>query len=96
MCCAVARADGEVSPAELEALLGLLARFASGLVGYGELQRWLDDGPPEIRARFGEDELRACIRDALAVARADGTIDDAELGTIKRYAERHLEQSSGG
>lgn len=93
-CCAVARADGEVSPAEIESLLGLLARFARGAVAYAELQRWLDEGPPEIGARLSESELRACIGEALAVAKADGQIDDAEVDTIKKYAERYLETTT--
>ena len=92
-CCAVARADGEVSPAEIESLLELLARLAGDSMSYAELQRWLEQGPPEIVAQLGEAELRTCIREALTVAKADGTIDDAELATIKKFAERHLERA---
>ena len=89
----MARADGEVSPAEIESLLELLARLAGGSMSYAELQRWLEQGPPEIVAQLGEADLRTCIREALTVAKADGTIDDAELATIKKFAERHLERA---
>ncbi len=90
MCCAVARADGKVTLSELEALSDVLFKFGLGAVTHNELSRWLDEGPPEVWVKLEEDELRSVIRDALAVAHADGHVDDRELLVIKRYAERHL------
>ena len=90
MCCAVARADGRVTLSELESLSEILFRFGLGAVSHQELSRWLDEGPPEIDVKLDEEALRACIRDALHVAHADGHVDDRELLTIRRFAERHL------
>jgi tellurite resistance protein len=90
MCCAVARADGKVTGAELETLFEILFRFGLGTVSHEELTRWLDEGPPDIPVKLEEDQLRDFIRSALHVANADGHVDDRELLTIKKYAERLL------
>ena len=92
MCCSVARADGEVTPGEFEALLDILSRFASGVVGFGELQQWLADGPPDISARLPGESIRPFVHEAVAVANADGTVDDSEVKTIKAMVARYFEE----
>jgi tellurite resistance protein len=89
ICCAVARADGEVSPPEVETLFDILARFADGKVAFSEMQKWLDEGPPSIETTLPEGAIRGAISEALSVARADGRVDDAELQTIKRLFEHY-------
>lgn len=91
MCCVVARADGQVSTPEYEALLELLSRYAAGAVGFSELERWLHEGPPKIEARFPEQAIRMFLREALALARVDGKLEDIELSTIKDLVSRHFE-----
>jgi tellurite resistance protein len=91
MCCMVARSDGQVSTPEYEVLLGLLSRYAAGAVGFSELERWLHEGPPEINVRFPEEAIRMFLREALALARADGKVADIELSTIKQLASRYFE-----
>jgi uncharacterized tellurite resistance protein B-like protein len=91
MCCVVARADGQVSTPEYEALLELLSRYAGGAVGFSELERWLHDGPPAIEARFPEAAIRMFLREALTLARVDGKLEDVELSTIKDLVSRHFD-----
>lgn len=91
MCCLVARVDGQVSSAEYELLLDILSRIAQGAVGYSELERWLNDGPPEIDVRFPEQAIRMFLREALALSRADGKLDDSELAVIKDLVARYFE-----
>ncbi len=83
-CCAVARADGEVSPGEYEHLIELLATIGADSVSFFELQEWLETGPPECTVLMREDHVRLFLREAIAIAHADGKVDETELATIKR------------
>ena len=83
MCCTVARADGFVSAGEFEYLMDILGRLSRGSVTFGELQSWLDDGPPSIDVILSEDLLQLFLHEAVAVAHADGQVDESEIWTIK-------------
>lgn len=91
MCIVVARADGQVSASEYEQLLDLLARLAGHAVGFSELERWLQEGPPEITVRLPESAIRMFLREALYLARVDGKLQDVELSTIKELVTRYFE-----
>jgi tellurite resistance protein len=91
LCCVVARADGEVSTAEYEQLLDLLARLSQGSVGFSELQRWMNEGPPALDVRLPEDCIRMFLREAIALGRADGRLDEVEIATIKELVQRYFE-----
>lgn len=91
MCVSVARADGEVSPGELEALLDILSRFAEGVVGFGELQTWLQEGPPDVQARLPGASIRPFVREAVVIANADGKVDASEVATIKKLVRRYFD-----
>jgi hypothetical protein len=41
--------------------------------------------------RFPEEAIRMFLREALALARADGKVADIELSTIKQLASRYFE-----
>lgn len=90
LCCEVARADGAVNSLELEALLERLARLAQGAVGYSELAKWLEQGAPMINVQLPDEAVRMFLREAIAVARADGQVDDVEITTIKELFARHF------
>ena len=91
MCCVVARSDGEVSTAEYESLLYLLTRMAHGAVGFSELEEWMRSGPPAIDARLPEECIKMFLREAIALARADGKVADVELATIKDLVQRYFD-----
>jgi tellurite resistance protein len=91
MYCIVARADGEVSSGEYEALLDLLTRVANGAVGFSELDQWMHKGPPAFEVRMPESYIRTFLREALALARVDGTMQDVELATIKDLVTKYFE-----
>lgn len=95
MCCTVARADGAVSAGEYEGLLGMLTRFSAGAVGFSELERWMADGPPEVQTRLPEDLIRMFLREALALARVDGQLVEAELETIRDLVTRYFDAPKG-
>jgi tellurite resistance protein len=91
MCCVVARSDGEVSAAEYEQLLDLLTRMAHGAVGFSELEDWMRSGPPPIDTRMPEEYIKLFLREAIALARADGKVADVELATIKDLVQRYFD-----
>lgn len=95
MCCVVARSDGEVSPSEYEALLDLMNRLAKGAVGFSELEAWMRSDPPIVTARLPEDSIRMFLREALALARADGKLAEVEITTIKDLVARYFEAPTG-
>jgi len=95
MCCVVARADGQVSPSEYEALLDLMSRLAKGAVGFSELEEWLHKDPPITTERLPEECIRMFLREALSLARADGKLEEVEISTIKELVARYFEAPSG-
>lgn len=95
MCCVVARSDGEVSPSEYEVLLDLMNRLARGVVGFSELEQWMRSEPPIITARLPEESIRMFLREALALARADGKLEEVEITTIKDLVARYFDAPSG-
>lgn len=94
MCCAVARADGEVTSAEYERLLDLLSRVGQNAVKYSELERWIEVGPPELDDKLPDAAVRAFVQEAVAIAHADGKLQDTEIKTIKQLVERYFNLSS--
>jgi tellurite resistance protein len=93
MCCEVARADGNVHSREYESLLDLLGRLAQGAVGFSELERWINEGPPAIDARLPEEIVKTFLREAVGVARADGKLDEVEIATMKELVARYFDIS---
>lgn len=91
MCIEVARADGSVNASEYEALLGLLTGLAQNAVGFSELEQWVSAGPPRLDVRLPEDAVKLYLREAVAVARADGKIQEVEIATIKALVERYFD-----
>ena len=84
LCCAVAHADGNVSPLEFEHMLELLMRIGQGTVGFEELQNWLEQGPPPLDAKLPESAIKLFLHEAVGLANADGHVDERELTAIKR------------
>lgn len=95
MCCVVARSDGAVSPSEYEVLLDLMNRLARGVVGFSELEQWMSSEPPIITARLPEESIRMFLREAIALARADGKLEEVEITTIKDLVARYFDAPSG-
>ena len=93
MCCEVAKADGSVNTSEYEALLDLLGRLAQGAVGFSELTRWMEQGPPRPEARLPDEAVRLFLREAVTIARADGKVEEVEIATMKQLVERYFEIS---
>lgn len=91
MCIQVARADGAVNHSEYEGLLDLLCRLAQGAVGFSELEQWVGSGPPRIDVRLPEAAVKLFLREAVAIARADGKVEDVEIATIKQLVERYFD-----
>ena len=88
MCCEVALADGAVSTSEFEHILGVLCRLAGDAVGFSEIQEWLAHGPPRPDARLSDDRVKLFLREGVAVARADGRVDEAEVATMRDFVQR--------
>ncbi len=95
MCCVVARSDGDVSPSEYESLLDLMNRLANGVVGFSELEEWMRSDPPIVTARLPEESIRMFLREALALARSDGKLEQVEISTIKDLVARYFEAPTG-
>jgi tellurite resistance protein len=91
MCIEVARADGSVNSSEYEGLLELLARLAQGAVGYSELEDWIQKGPPAVEVRLPEPAVKLFLREAVAIARADGKVQEVEIATIKELVQRYFD-----
>lgn len=90
MCCEVARADGAVSTTEFEHIVGLLSRLAGQAVGFSEIQRWLSEGPPRLETPLTEERVKLFLREGVAVARADGRVDETEVATLRDFVQRCL------
>lgn len=91
LCCLVARADGQVSTSEYEQLLDLLSRLAQGAVGFSELEGWMHRGPPELNVRLPEECIRLFLREAIALSRSDGKLEEVEIATIKELVHRYFD-----
>jgi len=95
MCCVVARADGTVSPSEYEVLLDLMSRLSRGAVGFSELEDWMRNDPPIATERLPEESIRLFLREAIALSRADGKLEQIEITTIKELVARYFDAPSG-
>lgn len=93
MCCEVARADGSVDTGEIERLLELLGRVAHHAVRFSELQRWVEEGPPRFEVKLPDSVVKEFVREAVALARADGKVDTVEIATIKQLVQRYFDLS---
>lgn len=91
MCIEVARADGSVNASEYEGLLELLGRLAQGAVGFSEIEQWMSGGPPRVDVRLPEEAVKVFLREAVAIARADGKVEKVELETIKDLVGRYFD-----
>ncbi len=91
MCIEVARADGSVNVSEYEGLLDLLGRLAQGAVGFSEIEQWISTGPPRLDVRLPEQAVKLFLREAVAIARADGKVEAAEIATIKELVGRYFD-----
>lgn len=91
MCIEVARADGSVNVSEYEGLLELLGRLAQGAVGFSEIETWVSAGPPRPEVRLPEEAVKIFLREAVAIARADGKIEAVEIATIKELVGQYFD-----
>lgn len=91
MCIEVARSDGSVNTSEYEQLLELLGRLANGAVGYSEIESWIQKGPPAVDVRMPESAVKLFLREAVAIARADGKVQEVEIATIKDLVARYFD-----
>ena len=93
MCCEVARADGSVDTGEIEQLLELLGRLSHHSVGFSELQQWVEQGPPHFDVKLPDSVVKEFVKEAVALARADGKVDRVEIAAIKHMVERYFDLS---
>jgi len=91
MCIEVARSDGSVNTSEYEQLLELLGRLSNGAVGYSEIETWIQKGPPSVEIRLPETAVKLFLREAVAIARADGKVQEVEIATIKDLVTRYFD-----
>src|SRR5687767_7200011 len=91
MCIEVARSDGSVNTSEYEGLLELLGRLSNGAVGYSEIETWILKGPPAVEVRLPESAVKLFLREAVAIARVDGKVQEVEIATIKDLISRYFD-----
>lgn len=91
MCIEVARSDGSVNSSEYEGLLELLGRLSNGAVGYSEIETWIHKGAPAMDVRLPEAAVKLFLREAVAIARADGRVQEVEIATIKELVTRYFD-----
>ena len=61
---------------------------------YSELERWIEVGPPEMDEKLPDEAVHAFVQEAVAIAHADGRLQDTEIKTIKQLVERYFNLSS--
>lgn len=89
LACKVAWADGIVTEEERDYVLGMVTRFAKGVLDSGEVEEWLDNGAPEL----GSVELPQVVSsifllDAIKIMKADGEVDGDEHQQLDRIMEQ--------
>ena len=81
--CRVARAEGQVVPAERARLQAVLVRLGDDTVSSDELDRWLEHGAPRVEGTLSPLARQTFMNEAMGVVAADRHIDPAELHAIR-------------
>lgn len=93
LACRVAWADGVVEFEEREFVRGLVQRLGGAAMEPGELEGWLDRGPPKAELESLPPELgQFFFYEALRLAESDGDLDPAEQKLVEELLNRFFKQ----
>jgi uncharacterized tellurite resistance protein B-like protein len=88
--CRVARADGFVDDAELMRLSKLFYRLAEDLVSAGEVDRWLEDGPPPVSELLPAALAPMFLEHAREIMLADREIEPSESALVRELLSSYF------
>lgn len=78
LCCRIARADGIVADAEIERLSKLFYYLGDHVIAAAEVDRWLEDGPPEVEELLPREAEATFLEHAREIVVADARISHSE------------------
>jgi uncharacterized tellurite resistance protein B-like protein len=90
--CRVARADGIVADAEIERLSQLFYRLAEDVVTAAEVDRWLEDGPPEITELLPLEAEPLFLEHAREIMLADQEIVPMESDMVRELLKSFFQR----
>jgi uncharacterized tellurite resistance protein B-like protein len=91
--CRVARADGIVADAEIERLSLLFYRLAEDVVTAAEVDRWLEEGPPEITELLPAEAEPLFLEHAREIMLADQEIVPMESDLVRELLKSYFQRS---
>jgi uncharacterized tellurite resistance protein B-like protein len=90
--CRVARADGVIDDSEVERLSELFHELGQGVVESSELERWLEEGPPEPEGKLPAEAMPMFHERARTIMAADREIVLSESTTLRELTEKWFER----
>jgi uncharacterized tellurite resistance protein B-like protein len=88
--CRVARADGIVDDAEIERLSQLFYQLAEDVVTAAEVDRWLEEGPPEITELLPAQAQPLFLEHAREIMLADQEIVPMESSLVRELLKSYF------
>lgn len=91
--CRVARADGIVADAEIDRLSQLFYRLAEDVVTAAEVDRWLEEGPPELTELLPKEAEPLFLEHAREIMLADQEIVPMESDLVRQLLKSYFQRS---
>jgi len=88
--CRVARADGIVVEAEIDRLSQLFYKLAEDVVTAAEVDRWLEDGPPELTELLPVEAEPLFLEHAREIMLADQEIVPLESDLVRELLKSYF------
>jgi uncharacterized tellurite resistance protein B-like protein len=91
--CRVARADGVVADAEIDRLSQLFYQLAEDVVSAAEVDRWLEEGPPELTELLPPEAQPVFLEHAREIMLADQEIAPLESSMVRELLHSYFRTS---
>ena len=91
--CRVARADGVVADSEIKRLSQLFYLLAEDVVSAAEVDRWLEEGPPELTELLPAGAQQMFLEHAREIMLADREIVPMESDLVRELLESYFRTS---
>lgn len=90
LCCRIARADGIVADAEIDRLSKLFYHIGDHVVDAAEVDRWLEEGPPEVVELLPPEAEATFLEHAREIVLADARISHSESTLVSEILQTYF------
>ena len=90
LCCRIARADGIVADAEIDRLSKLFYYIGDHVVDAEEVDRWLEEGPPEVDELLPKEAEATFLEQAREIVVADARISHSESQLVAEFLQTYF------